>query len=103
MRSMSSVSPCRSSLSCLQLGSDANRIARPSRSALLQVCLRLISRETDQLARKIWILARTNAEHQRAFAVPRDVGMPHGAVDVNALGGGEPHRIAELQVHLDPA
>src|ERR1700722_18981671 len=103
MRSMSSVSRCRSSLCCLQLASGSIVIARCGSAPLLRLRLRLISRKTDQLGREIRILARANAEHQRAFAVPGDIGMPHGAVDVDALPRGEPHRTVELQVHFDGA
>src|ERR1700677_1145581 len=103
MRSMSSVSPCRSSLSCLQSASGSIAIARCHSTPPLRVGLRLIGRKTDELCRQIGILARTNAKHERAFAVPRYIGMPHGSVDVDALARGEPHPIVELRGHFGRA
>src|ERR1700679_2710648 len=103
MRSMSWVSPCPLPFFCFEPASVSIASARCRSTPPLRVGLRLISRKTDELCRQIGILARTNAEHERAFAVPRYIGMPHGAVDVDALARGEPHRIVELQVHFDRA
>src|ERR1700722_20960082 len=57
--------------------------------------------ETDELSRKIRVLAGTYAQNERALAILCDVGMAHGAVQIDTLPGRQRDGRIELQVNLD--
>src|SRR6476661_4662531 len=61
----------------------------------------LLLGEVDQFAIQARMLGRTDREYQRAVAVLGHVGVPHRAVDVDALACLEHHRGVELHVDLD--
>src|SRR5690349_17718863 len=59
--------------------------------------------QLDERLGQIRVLAGADRKHQSAVAVLRDVRVPHGAVDVNALPDLQGERRIELQMDLDAA